>query len=86
MNLRFIGGIIGFILFVINLESDDMGNILFRTNNDNKVEFRFDNLVHYMANVFYRWFLWHPTLWGCNWIIMTGTGILIGFLIEKLII
>jgi hypothetical protein len=85
MNLKLIGGIIGFVLFIKNLEGDDMGNILFRLNSDNKPEFRLDNLVSYMGNVFHKWFLWHPELWNCNWLVMAGTGAFAGFVLEKLI-
>lgn len=82
MFYTLIGSMIGFAYFVSNLESNDMGNVLFRNDCDNNIVFRFDNLLYYMDNAMSNWFLWHPKLWNCNWIITTTTGMLIGGIID----
>jgi len=82
MKFTLLFGTLGYLAFIYNLESDGMGNILFRGNENNELEFRFDELWDYMTNPFKRWFLWHPRLWGCNWVITTGIGVVIGLTID----
>ncbi len=75
-----IGGVIGYILFIIYLESPGMKNIIFR--NGKIVP---SNIIHFMKNPFKRYFLWYPSLWCANWLIMTSVGMGIGYLFAKLI-
>ena len=75
-----IGSIIGFLLFIVLLESDGMGCILYRTNS----KFRFNGLLKYIKSPFNQRFLWYPELWKHNWIVMSICGGLTGFSIYNL--
>ena len=70
---------LGFAFFVCNLESSDMGNIIFRNG-----QFAPWNVVEYVVSPFKQDVLWYPQLWAANWIITTGVGGLVGLLISIL--
>lgn len=79
-NLTVIGGILGFVSFVVYLESSHMGNIIYRDR-----QFVPLNVVKYLKNPFVSKCLWHPRCWRANWIIMTMFGMLNGKIIEKML-
>lgn len=75
----YLGGLLGFCLFVALLESKKMGKILYRND-----KFRFNGLLLYLKSPFYQKFLWYPQLWRHNWVIMTGLGSVIGYVFQHI--
>jgi len=73
-----IGGLLGYILFLLFLESKGMGNIIFRNN-----KFVPWNIIHYMINPFIRSYLWYPLMWRANWLIMVLCGIVAEHMVKK---
>ena len=64
------GAYLGFLYFVIELESEDMGNIIFRNG-----KFRPQNIIEYMKYPFMSDLFWiYPVVWKHNWLITTGVG------------
>jgi hypothetical protein len=76
----FLGGLIGFTIFVGLLESKKMGKILYRND-----KFRINGLILYLKSPFHQKFLWYPQLWKHNWVMMTGCGTLIGYILSNYI-
>ena len=76
-----IGGLLGFIYFIIYLESRKMGGIWYRNG-----KFTPYNVIMYMKSPFYNYFLWHPILLRANWIFMTSLGIVTGKFLQFLIL
>ena len=74
------GGLTGFLIFVMLLESKCMKNVLYREG-----VFVPKNLVKYVRSPFNSTALWHPALWKHNWIIMTASGGIIGTIIGTMI-
>lgn len=72
-----VGGIFGFMTFIMYLESRHMGNIIIREG-----AFVPLNILHYMINPFKSRYLWHPTLWRANWIIMSAVGAAVGWSVH----
>jgi hypothetical protein len=73
-----IGGIIGFIFFLYELESPSMGGILFRINSDGIKEFSFGSLINMIIAPFKYMNFWTDiNLWSVNWIFTTGIGCLL---------
>lgn len=77
MKYCIIGGIVGFSLFVIGLESDKMGNIIFRNG-----YFRPSAIWQFVKHPFQSDFLWNNDLLEHNWIFMTGIGMLVGSIVD----
>lgn len=75
-----IGILCGFGAFLYNLESSSMGQVIYRDG-----QLRFDNILHYVKNVFVEPWLWYYDLWGVNWIIMTLFGIIIMVVLNNLL-
>lgn len=70
-----IGGIIGFVFFLFELESPTMGGILFRVNSDGIKEFSMGSFVNMiLAPLKYLNFWTDINLWSVNWIITTFIG------------
>ena len=69
-NILIISSLFGYCYFLCNLESEGMGNVIIRCG-----KFAPSNILTYMVSPFRQWFLWHPKLWSCNWIITTFVGI-----------
>ena len=79
-----IGGIIGFIYFLYELESPSMGGILFRLNSDGIKEFSFGSLITMIIAPFKYMNFWTDiNLWSVNWILTTGIGCLLYNIIIK---
>jgi hypothetical protein len=76
----FLGGLIGFTIFVVLLESKQMGKILFRND-----KFRINGLILYLKSPFHQKFLWYPQLWKHNWIMMSSFGALNGYILTNCI-
>lgn len=70
-------GLFGFLLFIALLESPGMGNIWWRNG-----AFNIGGIIIFLTSPFYQSFLWYPALWIHNWMIVVGTSILIGLLID----
>jgi hypothetical protein len=70
-------GIFGFILFLILLESPGMGNIWWRNG-----KFNPGGIIVFLTSPLYQSFLWYPSLWIHNWLIVVGTSVSIGLLIS----
>lgn len=68
------GALIGFIAFVVLLESGGMGKILYREGT-----FRLGGLLLYLKSPFHQRFLWYPSCWKHNWVLMTSAGAMVGY-------
>ncbi len=74
-----IGGVLGFIFFISELESPSMGGVLFRPNGDGIKEISWGSIKSIMIAPFkYTEFWTNYELHSINWIIMVFTGGLIG--------
>lgn len=73
------GGILGFIMFLLFLESKGMGNVIIRGG-----KFVPWNVIHYIKNPFIRRFLWYPRMWCGNWLIMVGCGCFVEEIIKTM--
>ncbi len=77
--------IFGYSYFLYELESPDMGNVLFRTNSDGVKEFSFASLIEIMKAPFIHKQFWtQKELLHVNWIFTTGMCVAIGFFYNKL--
>ena len=82
-----IGGIIGFVFFLFELESPTMGGILFRINSDGVKEFSIGSLVNMiLAPLKYINFWTDFNLWSVNWIITTFIGGFIEFVSYRIFV
>jgi hypothetical protein len=82
-----IGGIIGFVFFLFELESPTMGGILFRINSDGVKEFSTGSLVNMiLAPLKYINFWTDFNLWSVNWIITTFIGGFIEFVSYRIFV
>lgn len=66
-----LGAIVGYCVFLYNLESKDMGNIIFRVDANNVKKINYKGILHYMINPFKSKVLWSRPLLSANWIVMT---------------
>lgn len=77
LNIQYfplIGGLVGFSIFIIGLESKGMGNVIIRNG-----KFSLGGIIKYIKSPFHQNFLWlYPKLWRHNWVIMTGLGVACG--------
>jgi len=83
MNLYIKNGLIGFtfgfIIYLIELESSDLGNIIFRTDSTGKKVFSPKNIFNMMKAPFIFTNFWTDyKLIKTNWIILSGIGFLCG--------
>ena len=82
-----LGGIIGFSYFIYQLESDDIGNIIFRTNSDGIKELSIFSILNVMIAPFqYKQFWTDYKLIKTNWIILVNIGIINAIIIDKFIL
>lgn len=72
------GGCLGFCLWLVLLESDEMKGILFRQNDDGVNIFTPQNIVLYMMAPFQYSFFWSSSFLQHNWIVMTVSGVVGG--------
>lgn len=76
-----IGFTVGFILYLIELESPDMGNIVFRADSNGKKSFSPESIFNIMKGPFKFTKFWTDfNLIKVNWIIITGIGSMLGFM------
>ena len=66
-----IGAMTGYCLFLYNLESKDMGNIIFRVDANNIKKINYKGIFHYMINPFRSKVLWNHQFLSINWLVMT---------------
>jgi hypothetical protein len=78
-----IGGFIGFIFFLFELESPDMGNILFRINDIGNKELSLGSLFNMLSAPFkYISFWTNYELLSINWLITVTIGGIIGYILQ----
>jgi hypothetical protein len=78
-----IGGLIGLTIFVFELESDDMGGIIFRINSDGKKVLSPDSILEIMKAPFkFQQFWTDSKLIKVNWIFMGLLGGFIGYIYQ----
>jgi len=78
------GSVCGFVYFLFELESPDMGNILFRVNSAGNKVFSFDSLIGIILAPFkYNQFWTNTDLYSINWIITTFIGGVIGYILTS---
>ena len=78
------GGIFGFIIFLLNLESPDLGNILFRIDASGNKTLSIDSVLNMMKAPFiYKQFWFNKKFFNINWIICVSCGMLCGYLYKK---
>jgi hypothetical protein len=81
-----LGGIIGFMIFALELESDDMGGIIFRTDSSGRTVLSPESILEILKAPFkFKQFWTHISLLKVNWISMTLTGGFIGYIFDKMI-
>ncbi len=74
-----IGVIIGFIFYLIELESPDLGNIVFRTDSTGKKVFSPESILNIMSAPFRFSKFWTDyKLIRINWVVLCGIGCLCG--------
>lgn len=79
-----IGGIIGYTVFLLNLESPDLGNILFRIDSSGNKTLSIESVLNMMKAPFvYKQFWFNKKFLNINWIICVSFGILSGYLYKK---
>lgn len=81
------GASIGFFYFLYQLESDDMRNIIFRTNSDGVKELSINSILNVMiAPLQYKQFWTDYKLIKTNWIVLVNIGIINAIIIDKFIL
>lgn len=81
--LPFIGGIVGFGVWLAMLESDKMSGILFRKNAEGQKVFTPWNIVSFAIAPFKYTYFWTTELIYHNWIVVTSLGVLAGYYVSK---
>ena len=75
-----IGFVIGFVIYLIELESPDLGNIIFRTDSSGKKVFSPESIINMMKAPFKINRFWTDyKLIKTNWIVLCGLGALGGY-------
>jgi hypothetical protein len=78
-------GIIGYLIFLLELESPDLGNILFRVDATGKKTLSIESLLTMMKAPFiYKEFWTNKKFLNINWILCVGTGVGIGYIFNKI--
>jgi len=62
-----VGGLLGFIIFIYDLESKGMGNIVIRNG-----KFSPASIWQYIKSPFNQSYLWQPKLLRHNWIVIVS--------------
>lgn len=82
-----IGGLIGFTMFAFELESDDMGGIIFRTDSSGKKVLSPESILEMLKAPFkFSQFWTNKDLRKVNWIFMSMTGMIIAKIYDKMIL
>jgi len=84
-SLAIAGAIFGFLLFLTNLESEDMKGVLIRVDQTGQKKCNPCGLVPYIIDPFLSRTLWYPQLLGVNWIVMTTVFAVCGLLFAHLL-
>jgi hypothetical protein len=78
-----LGGLLGFIYFLYELESPSMGNIIFRVDSNNNKIISFESIFNIIQAPFKNSYFWTNTeLLSVNWIITTFIGASFGYIIK----
>jgi hypothetical protein len=81
-----IGFTAGFILYLIELESPDVGNVVFRTDSSGSKSFSPESIFNMMKGPFkFSKFWTNFNLIKINWVITTGIGSILGLIYTFLI-
>ena len=75
-----IGGVTGFVTWAALLEGPKMGGVIFRRDSNNNTVFTPNNVVEYLKAPFKYEYFWRDDFFQHNWIVMCGTGALMGCL------
>jgi len=82
-----IGGLVGLTIFVFELESDDMGGIIFRFDSSGRRVFSPDSILEMLKAPFrFPQFWTHRQLLKVNWIFMSLSGFIIANIYDKIIL
>lgn len=84
MNILFIviiGFLVGFLIWLSLLESNQMKGVIFRQNDNGEPVFTPQNILLFFIAPFKHTFFWTPVLFQHNWIIVTIFTTLFIFLI-----
>lgn len=76
-NYPIVGILIGFIVWLIMLESDQMGGIIFRKDSDGIFVFSPINIWNMLCAPFEYLYFWNMEFWIHNWIVVCVICILI---------
>ena len=80
-----LGAMFGFARFVMNLESEEMRNVIFRPDEYGIKRFNPSGVGNYLINPFKSLILWNPELLYVNWIFMTIVHALVGLFLAFMI-
>ena len=80
-----IGGGVGFILWVVMLESNKMSGVIFRKNDEGEKIFTPQNIWSFFCAPFKHVYFWTSELIIHNWIVITAIGMFIGYFIAVLV-
>lgn len=83
---QIIGGLCGFVLWIYMLESNKMKGVLYRKDENNNTIFTPHNILRFMIAPFRHTYFWTTELILHNWIVMTLSGTIIGWLVYNLIV
>ena len=75
-----LGGVLGFMFFLFELEAPDMGGVIFRCG-----RFAPENILEFVKHPFTHKTLWNRPLWAVNWIITTTIGVLFALVSGQLV-
>jgi len=75
------GALLGYIGWLILLESEKMGNIVFRKDFEGNAVFSPRNIFNMMLGPFKHAYFWGVEFWQHNWILMCIGGIAIEYVI-----
>lgn len=73
------GASYGFLLFLLNLESKGMGNVIIRNG-----RFTPMNVLRFIKSPFFQRWLWKPSLWKYNWILITTFSSFVSYIIYRI--
>lgn len=73
------GALCGFVSFVVLLESNGLGKVLWREGRINP-----QGLVDYIVAPFHKECMWYRIMWRHNWIVTTSVGAMIGAILGTI--
>ena len=83
-SYQLVGGVIALAIWLALLEGPKMKGIIFRKDSDGNTVFTPHNIVNFIKSPFVHSYFWTPEFFTNNWILMTSTGIMVGYLVSLL--